>query len=313
MPINQLSSANTFEHWLIATQLLIQNQNYVEDNVNFIIETASTIQNTAIEVSETANNFINTYNDTLNVYNSTVEVYNTIFDYVSTAYDTANAVLIISSNAYDTSNNAFDTANDAFELANLAVQTANTFFDNVFSIQETSSSNTFYPTFVDFTSGVPENVYINSSGLFYEPFTGNLFSTILSSQNVVTNNVVTNTVNASGLITSNEVSTGNITASGLVQAQDFNSTSDITLKENVIQIENPLSVIENLTGIKFNWKDTKEVSYGLSAQEVEQILPEIVKTRENGLKGVNYLNIIAILIESVKELKNEIENLKKHK
>ena len=297
MPINQLSSANTFEHWLIATQLLIQNQNYVEDNVNFIIETASTIENTAIEVSETANNFINTYNDTLNVYNSTVEVYNTIFDYVSTAYDTANAVLIISSNAYDTSNSAFDTANDAFELANLAVQTANTFFDNVFSIQETTSSNIFYPSFLDVTAGVPEFVYVNSSTLRYTPSTGNLFSTIISSQNVVTNNVVTGTVNASGL----------------VQAQDFNSTSDITLKENVIQIENPLSVIENLTGIKFNWKDTKEVSYGLSAQEVEQILPEIVKTRENGLKGVNYLNIIAILIESVKELKNEIENLKKNK
>ena len=202
-----------------------------------------------------------------------------IQSYVASAFDTANTVEIIAQNSYD--------------VANAALEISNTIFENVFTvIEETSNTDSFFPLFTDITIGIPSDVYISSTKLNYIPATGNLFSVVLSSQNVIT---------------------GNITASGVVQAQDFNSTSDITLKENVVQIDNPLNILENLTGIKFNWKDTKEVSYGLSAQEVEQVLPDIVKTREGGLKGVNYLNIIAILIESVKELKNEIEDLKKHK
>jgi hypothetical protein len=269
MPINQISTSNTFAQWVVATQALIEKQNFVEDSANLITDTANSIVIFVDDSTNTINLIIsdteNVYSNTVNVYSNTVNVYNSIQEYVESAYDTANTVLLISNNSYDTSNLALFNAN-------LALQTSNTFFEYIFNIEDTSSNaNTFYLTFVDNTAGVPADVFISSSKLFYVPLTGTLSAT------------------------------------------DFNSTSDITLKENIIEIEKSLNILEKLKGIKFNWKDTKEISYGLSAQDVEKVLPEIVKTRENGLKGVNYLNLIAILIESVKELKKEIEELKNHK
>ena len=320
MPINQISTSNTFAQWLVATQALIENQNFVEDTantlsgaansatviisdgantINLIIETANSnfqnvYTNTVIVFNETEDvydNTVNVYSNTVNVYSNTVNVYTDIQNYVASAYDTANTVNLIATEANTTATLALITANAALEASN-------TFFEEIFNLQdETSNTSLFYPTITSQTIGVPEDVFVSSTKLNYRPSTGNLFSITLSSQNVVTNNIVT----------------GTVTASGLIQAQDFNSTSDITLKENIVQIENPLDILENLTGIKFNWKNTHEVSYGLSAQEVEKVLPDIVKIREGGLKGVNYLNIIAILIESVKELKKEIEDIKKHK
>jgi hypothetical protein len=282
MPIPQLSTSNTFGQWLTTTQALVENYNYTEEVFG--------VANDALDVAQNAYDFANS-----------------VIIISQSSYDVANTVLEISQNAYDNANDAYDVANDAYALANLAVETSNTFFESIFSIEnETSDANTYYPTLVLNTVGVPEDVYISSTKLSFNPSTGNLYSELLTSKNVATGNIT-----ASGLITSSNVTTGNITASGLVQAQDFNSTSDITLKENIIPINNSFDIINKLTGIKFNWKNTKETSYGLSAQEVEQVLPEIVKIRNDGLKGVNYLNIIAILVESVKELKNEIENLKK--
>jgi hypothetical protein len=284
------------------------------NTINEIIEDAdvnisSFVSNSIIDITGVYNNTVIVFENTQNVYSNTVIVFNDtnnvyidIQSYVATAYDTANTVNLIA-------NEANTTATLALITANAALDASNTFFETIFNIQdETINVNTFYVTFVNDIVGVPEDVYVSSTKLNFTPSTGNLYSTISSSQNVVTGNVT-----ASGLVTSQNVVTGNVTASGLVTAQDFNSTSDISLKENITQIENSLDILEKLTGIKFNWKNTQEISYGLSAQEVEQVLPEIVKTRENGLKGVNYLNIIAILIESVKELKNEIEILKKHK
>ena len=52
---------------------------------------------------------------------------------------------------------------------------------------------------------------------------------------------------------------------------------------------------------------------GVIAQEVEKVIPEIVQTRDNGYKAVKYEKIVPLLIESIKELKAEIEELKKSK
>lgn len=102
-------------------------------------------------------------------------------------------------------------------------------------------------------------------------------------------------------------------SSGLLTSTDYNSSSDITLKENFTEIQNPLDIISQLDGFGFNWKDTKEKSYGLSAQQVENVLPEIVRVRPDGTKGINYLNLIAFLVEGIKDLKEEIRQLKSYK
>lgn len=98
---------------------------------------------------------------------------------------------------------------------------------------------------------------------------------------------------------------------GTITATDFNSTSDQNLKENIKTIENPLEIIDSLRGVSFDWKETGKSSYGVIAQELEEILPELVKNGE--VKSVNYNGLIGILIEAVKDLKNEIEDLKRSK
>ena len=102
-------------------------------------------------------------------------------------------------------------------------------------------------------------------------------------------------------------------SSGLLTSTDYNSSSDVTLKENFTEIVNPLDIISQLDGFGFSWKDTKEKSYGLSAQQVETVLPEIVRVRPDGTKGINYLNLIAFLVEGIKDLKEEVRQLKSYK
>jgi len=111
--------------------------------------------------------------------------------------------------------------------------------------------------------------------------------------------------------------TGAITATGDITAF---FTSDKNLKENIVNIDNSLDKVSKLNGVYYNWTkealeknkhlvDEKEV--GVIAQDVEAVLPELVATREDGSKAVRYERLCAVLIESVKELKKEIEELKK--
>jgi len=102
-------------------------------------------------------------------------------------------------------------------------------------------------------------------------------------------------------------------STGLLTSTDYNSSSDMTLKQDFTPIQNPLDIISQLTGFGFTWKDSKQKSYGLSAQEVEKVIPEIVRDRADGTKGINYMNLTAFLIEAIKDLKQEIQELKKPK
>jgi hypothetical protein len=99
-----------------------------------------------------------------------------------------------------------------------------------------------------------------------------------------------------------------INVTGVVTATDFNSLSDINYKENIYTVENALLKVEKLRGVSFDWKETGKPSYGIIAQELEEILPELVSDGE--IKTVNYNGIIGVLIEAIKELKEEIEKFK---
>lgn len=110
---------------------------------------------------------------------------------------------------------------------------------------------------------------------------------------------------------------GGLTCTGDVTA---NTSSDKRWKDNIIPIDNPIEKIKKLTGNSFVWKDGFEVyhsnkglDYGVIAQEVEEVMPEIVIQRDGGYKGVRYEKIIPLLIEAIKEQQKEIEELKKNK
>lgn len=91
------------------------------------------------------------------------------------------------------------------------------------------------------------------------------------------------------------------------------SNSDRRLKKNINNINNSIRKIQNLNGYHYNWIDEKKdkgLQTGVIAQEVEEIFPELVKTDAKGFKSVNYVGFIPHLIESVKELKKENDQLK---
>ena len=95
-------------------------------------------------------------------------------------------------------------------------------------------------------------------------------------------------------------------STGTLSATIFNSTSDIKKKKNIVQIKSALDITESLRGVRFKWKDNGNPSMGVIAQEVEKVLPELVDDN----KSVNYNGIIGVLIEAIKELKLEINELK---
>lgn len=99
-------------------------------------------------------------------------------------------------------------------------------------------------------------------------------------------------------------------STGTLNGTNFNSLSDIAYKENVIDIENSISTLNKIRPVSFNWKDTGYKSYGVIAQEIEKILPEVVNTT-NGTKTVAYSQIIPFLVSAVQELSKEIEELKR--
>ena len=101
-------------------------------------------------------------------------------------------------------------------------------------------------------------------------------------------------------------------------------SSDVALKEDITNISNPLEAVDKLNGVLFNWKQSyidqrggedgyfvRKKDVGVIAQDVEKVLPEAVATRPDGVKAVKYDRLTCLLIEAVKALKLEIEELKK--
>ena len=114
---------------------------------------------------------------------------------------------------------------------------------------------------------------------------------------------------------------GTISAAGDVIAYQ---TSDITYKTNIVNIPNALEKLNQINGIEFDWSDEyisskggedgyfiRKHDVGVIAQEIEAVLPEVVATRGDGTKAVRYEKIIALLIEAVKDLSSQVNELKK--
>ena len=107
---------------------------------------------------------------------------------------------------------------------------------------------------------------------------------------------------------------GNVTAANNVTAY-----SDARLKTNVNTINDALSIVGKLRGVSFDWKADGKHSIGVIAQEVEEVLPELVTTSEGvnpatqeieEIKSVDYGKMVGVLINAINELKAEIEELK---
>lgn len=98
---------------------------------------------------------------------------------------------------------------------------------------------------------------------------------------------------------------------GTLSATIFNSLSDETEKTNVKPIKNALAKVKKLKGVGFDWVDNGRPSFGLIAQEVEKVIPEIV-VGDSGKKNLNYDALIAFLVNSIQQLDEKIKKLEKN-
>lgn len=111
---------------------------------------------------------------------------------------------------------------------------------------------------------------------------------------------------------------GNLDVDGEITALSTVTSSDARLKTNIRKVENALEKIEQIVGVEFEWIEDGTQSAGVIAQDVEKVLPCAVteKAELNGeevYKKVNYNALFSLVIESIKELKKEIEELKANK
>ena len=157
---------------------------------------------------------------------------------------------------------------------------------NFLSSTATSSAGN-YP--IVFVTGASSSPYYNA-GVYVQPNTGSI------------------------------VLSGTLYASGDVIAY---YSSDVRLKENIHSIKDALAKVNAINGVTFDWTDEHlatrfddvnnrsfipKQDIGLIAQEIENIIPEIVTTRDNGYKAVKYDKMVALLVEAIKEIDRKIEN-----
>ena len=98
------------------------------------------------------------------------------------------------------------------------------------------------------------------------------------------------------------------TNSGINVSGTVTESSDVALKENIQPLSNVLEKVKQLTGYKYNFKNTTNNSMGVIAQDVEKVFPELVHGEE-GEKSLQYSGLIGALIESIKELSDKISVL----
>ncbi len=109
---------------------------------------------------------------------------------------------------------------------------------------------------------------------------------------------------------------GNIVATGDISGTTI-TPSDRRLKTNIKPINGAMKLVKSLNGVTFNWNENAPGTrngisdVGVIAQEVEAVLPELVKETPDGYKAVNYAQLTAVLIEAVKEMDQKIKHLEK--
>ena len=196
---------------------------------------------------------------------------------------------------------------NAVDLGTTALQYKDAYFDgavktDTLTVDESATiagNLTVSGTFTDGGSGtqtVARQSISGGTGITYNNSTGVIVCDINTPAEVGLGNLSNNGNNLSGAFTA----TGNITA-----------FSDARLKDNVETIEGALDKVSQMRGVTYNYKsdlNDGQRGTGVIAQEMQQVMPEVVQNGE--YLSVAYGNIVGVLIESIKELKAEIEELK---
>jgi len=320
---------NTVNSYYNAGQFQAQNPDGIQglsllkgSNVLFYVgntTTNTTMTGNAIFITGSSNNYISVGNSTVNTQvNSTAVVVsgNNLGTAINTAYTNAIA---IAANATNITSGTLATARLP-ATANISTA-VNIGTDVNLTTTSISVGNTSVNTTINATSIAVKSIFANTSngttgqvltsngtGIYWQTLTG---GATLNNDTTTNGNYYPGLSNtSSGSWTNAVISTTKLyfnPSSGTLYASVFNSLSDRDYKDNIATIPNAMSYIEQMNGVSFNWKDTGNKSYGLIAQELQNIVPELVDNGDK--KTVNYSGIIAFLINALKEQQQQIDTL----
>ena len=196
---------------------------------------------------------------------------------------------------------------------NLSVLNSNLNIPPIVKIGQKNTSNAILQTYGSIIIGDSNadssqySLYVNSNVKFNKDLIidGNILG---ASPVSFTNTVSIGTTNTAPIIEQTDINyvlnvNGNIALNGII-----NTSSDVRLKSNIKTCENSLDKILNCRGVSFNYNDDENKNIGVIAQELEEVFPELVNKNKEGYKNVNYIGIIGVLIEAIKDLNKKIEN-----
>lgn len=170
--------------------------------------------------------------------------------------------------------------------------------------------------------GISERLYAGSiqntpvgsvtaaSGAFTSLTASGTFSLTAASGTHSISSTTASTTTSTGAVTIS----GGLGVAGQITTSNLVETSSITFKENVSNIDNALDTIMKLVGVTYDRKDTKKHEAGLIAEDVNEVLPHLVSKDEHGNPvGIYYTKLTAYLLEAIKTLKTELDQIKNTK
>ena len=156
------------------------------------------------------------------------------------------------------------------------------------------------------TAYLGANVYGSTANSGTLTLRGTTSATKATASVLMTDGVASSTTSTGTLVV-----TGGVGVSGQITCTTLVETSSIAFKENINPIDNALELVMQLAGVTYDRKDNQEHEAGLIAEQVYNIIPDLVSLDANGKPhGIKYTKLTAYLLESIKTLKIEINQLK---
>ena len=107
--------------------------------------------------------------------------------------------------------------------------------------------------------------------------------------------------------TTSNVTFGTIDCSSLTATGNVTAFSDATLKTDIHTINEALGIVGKLRGVTYKWLSNGEADIGVIAQEVQEVVPEVIKETVDGIKTVDYGRLVSVLINAVNELNEKLD------
>jgi len=288
-----------------------------QDNKNSTLATYTGSVDTKFTTLGTYTASLETKNSTLATYTGSLETKNSTLATYTGSVNSQLSSLITATSSYETRGRGIVSGSSQVDvmsttnISRLATTGSNTFTTNQnISTTRTNGSNTNVLTLSDNVTGVQTpgfglRIQYQSNGTGVNAAIG------LENGGGGTNNesqISLYTQNTAGALTRQVLvgSTGNLTVTGTIT-----ENSSLRYKENIETIKYGLDKVLQMRGVTYDKKDNGVKEIGVIAEEIYEVLPELVLKNEEGeIDSVSYGRITAVLIEAIKDLKKEIEDLK---